>query len=112
MSSNFHVCEGLKHSERCFYVRKYSEGKFKELCHEHVPKSRMSGDTALSALKALMVKHSGWVDSYALQAFMNKKGKNPPAAGELNVRVEYPGEGVCRKMCANSNLEGWVDEFV
>lgn len=112
MYSNFMVCEERRPGERCFYIRKYYEGEYIELCHEHVSKSRMSSDTALSALHALMVKHSGWCDSFALQAFMNSRGKEPSRVEVLRVHVEYPKRGILRRLCTNSNIEGWVDEDV
>lgn len=110
MYTNFMVCESLKPNERCFYIRRYSEGIYTEICHEHVPKSRMSQEDTLSALKALIVKHSGWADIYTLQSYMNNRGRNPSASGSLNIRIEYPSPGVIRRICANSNIEGWVDE--
>jgi hypothetical protein len=112
MYSGFKVCEALDKSHRCFYVRRYWEGDFEEICHEHIPRSRMSADSAKAALQALVVKHSSWSDEHTLHSYMNKRAKHPPGNNNLNLRVEYPAEGVVRVACCNSNIEAWVDEHV
>lgn len=108
----FMICKNLKSDERCFVVRRYFEGEWTVLCHEHVPKSRMSSDSACSALKALLAKYSGYIDSVLLSGFMNSKSKNPERSRMFDIDVSYPEPGVLRKGCYKSNTEGWVDEVI
>ena len=110
--SGFKLCESLIPSVKCFYVHKYSEGKFFQILHEHIPKYIISRASSEETLRTIIAQHSEWDASRILSSFLNKRGKNPVAQKAFIVNIEYPEPGVFRFHINSGNIGGWFDEVV
>jgi len=110
--SGFKVCSSLKPNEKCFYVREYSEGKFHEILHEHVPKHRISRSGSEEILRTIIARYSAWDASRILRSFLNRRGNKPLAQTAFITNEEYPEPGVFRLYISSGNIGGWFDEVV
>lgn len=112
MYSGFQLCPDLKLKEKCFRLRRYNEGVFDDLFHEHVPRHRISLDDAIDMMKALVVRYNAYEAPYILRSYLNNRGYNPEAVKTLQIVVEYPERGVMRRYCSSSHVQAWMDEII
>jgi len=110
--SGFQICGTLKPNQKCFRLRRYNQGKYDELFHEHVPKHRISEDNARNFMKTLVARYREWNDFYILQSFLNERGKEPTSERPFQMPIEYPEPGVIRRYCCSGNVEAWMDEVI
>ena len=112
MYSGFQLCARLEPGEKCFRLRKYEQGEFIELFHEHVPAHRISQDNAMAALKSLVLRYQEAEAGRILRHYLNGRGSSPKAEDHYCLfHVEYPEPGVIRKYCG-INIEAWMDEVI
>lgn len=110
--SGYRICGALKANEKCFCLYEYKEGNYNELFHQHVPKHRISGDSASEFMKSLVVRHSALGDPEILRCYLNNRGKSPSAISLGQVITEYPEPGVLRKYYSCGNTSAWYDEVI
>ena len=110
--SGFQICDALKPKQKCFRLRRYNQGKFDDLFHEHIPKHRISEDNAINFMMILVARHSEWNDLYTLQSCLNKRGKEPTAERPFQMPIEYPEPGVIRRYCSSGDFVAWMDEVI
>lgn len=110
--SGVQICKELKAKERCFRLQQYTEGKFRELFHEHVPKHRISQGQAIEVMKALIVHYSKLSSPQILRSYLNDRSKVPVANKLFRVEIDYPESGVTRKYCSAGDINAWIDEVV
>ena len=106
------ICETLCPNEKCFRVRIYSSGSYKDVLHEHIPKHRLSLDSSLNLLKNLLTKYSEWDDSMIINSYLNNRRGNPRKNLTIQWPVEYPEPGVFRRFCSCGNVTVWMDEVI
>jgi hypothetical protein len=112
MFSGYRICSSLKANEKCFCLDEYKEGNYSEIFHQHVPKHRISGESASEFMKALVVRHSALGNYEILRCYLNKRGKSPSAILLGQVVIEYPEPGVLRKYYSCGNISAWYDEVI
>ncbi len=110
--SGYRICSALNANEKCFCLYEYKEGNYNEIFHQHVPKHRISGDSASEFMKALVVRHSALGNHEILHCYLNKRGKTPNAITLGQVVLEYPEPGVLRKYYSCGNVSVWYDEVI
>jgi len=110
--SGVQLCEKLRPKQKCFRLQRYTEGRFDLLFHEHIPAHRMSTDSAVEAMRALVVQHEDLAASDTLRCFINRRGSDPEALRLLAVVVDYPERGVIRRYCGARDVNAWVDEVI
>lgn len=69
--SGFEICNDLQPNQKCFRVRLYKEGRFRDKFHEHIPKHRISQQNAIDCLKTLVIRCLDWRYSYILGTYLN-----------------------------------------
>jgi hypothetical protein len=114
MYENHKLCSELRANELCIVLEQYHEGKFKRQFHEHVPRSRLSAESKINLLRALVVRFYGFSGMGAEQivrAYLNTKGKTPSKNIELQIHTSYPEPGVLRHYCGGDTA-AWADEVV
>lgn len=89
LSSGFQLCEDLVPKQKCFKLRRYNQGVFEPLFHEHVPAHRISFDAAKEVLRALVVRFENLAASQILSCHLNDRGRKPIRDGHLRIVVEY-----------------------
>ena len=110
---NFKLCPELKHKEVCIVLERYQAGEFTRLVHEHIPYRRISNDSRLNLLRALILGAKRSADdelSSIIGYFLNDRGHRPERR-LLPVRQVYPEPGVSRTYCG-SNLVAWSDQVI
>jgi hypothetical protein len=112
MFTGFQICSDLRPKQKCFRLREYDEGIFKDIFHEHIPKHRISEDNAFVFMKMLVVKYSSLGDFEILRSYMNSIGKEPSAIQLGRWQVEYPEPGVLRRYFDAGNIHAWYDKVV
>lgn len=110
--SGFKICRALKTTEKCFRVQQYDNGNFKDLFHEHVPKSRISEESSFQFLRAIILKNSPFESAEILRTFINSRGNNPSRIQLCNSHMEYPEPGVIRKYLCSQGINTWYDEVI
>lgn len=108
----FNICKELKATEKCFRVQQYDNGDFKDLFHEHVPKSRISEESSFQFLRAIILKNHPFGSTEILRTFLNSRGKNPVRIQLCNSHTEYPEPGVVRKYLCSQGINTWYDEVI
>jgi hypothetical protein len=114
MYENHKLCSELRANELCIVLEQYHEGKFERQFHEHVPRSRLSAESKINLLRALVVRFYGFSGMGAEQivrAYLNTKGKTPSKNIGLQIRTSYPEPGVLRHYCGGDTA-AWADEVV
>jgi len=110
--SGFQICDALKPNQKCFRLRLYKQGEYDDLFHEHLPKHRISVDSAISFMRTLVAKYSEWNDTFILSNYLNNRGKQPIAERSIQMPIEYPEPGVIRRYCFSGNVNVWMDEVI
>lgn len=112
MYSGFQLCPDIDPKQKCFRLRRYNEGLFDEIFHEHVPNHRITIDSAIEMLKALVLRHEEFSASHILRCYLNSRRGSPEALRILRIDVEYPEPGVIRRYCCSNNFNAWMDEVI
>jgi hypothetical protein len=103
------LCPDLAIGHICFRAKKYSSGKFEDLCHEHVPAHRISQDRAVEALQSLVARFSAWPGSFIIHSYLNRRGRNPECYPGFRHHVSYPEPGALRQYVSGTNVSAWFD---
>ncbi len=111
MYTRFQLCSDLKPKQKCFKLRRYNEGLFEDVFHEHVPNHRVSLDDALAMMRTLVLRYEGHEASSILRHYLNTRGRKP-SARHLRFDVEYPEPGVIRRYCSSNHIHAWMDEVI
>ena len=112
MYENFHLCNSLNPTEKCFCLIQYNDGLMIEVLHQHVPAHRMSSDAELEALKALINQHSEWDSTQLLHSFLNNRKGGPIKPVSHRLHVTYPEAGVIRRYVTLDCFTAWVDHVI
>ncbi len=112
MYEQFKLCPNLEAGEKCFRVLEYRRGEISEVFHEHVPANRISLDSAMEALRALVSQFGGWSGRFTLHSRLNNRRGRPEKYPEFTSHVTYPEAGAIRRYVDFSNISSWVDEVV
>jgi hypothetical protein len=112
MYSGFQVCVQLGPKEKCFRLRKYKEGTYVDIFHEHIPRHRISADNTHEFMKILLACNMRLDNSTLLHAYLNDRGKKPRSFELCQIVVEYPEPGVFRKYYSNRDYSAWFDEVI
>ena len=83
-----------------------------EVFHEHVPAHRISLDSEIEALKALIMNFSSWSAEAILHSRLNKRPGGPTRAPGFLARVTYPEEGVIRRYFSAGSVTAWSDSVI
>lgn len=110
MYSHFQLCKDIEPKQKCFRLRRYNQGVFEDVFHEHVSKHRISLDSAKEMMKALVLRHEEVTAQHILRCYLNK-GRNPKALDHLKIVVGYPEPGVIRRYIGH-NIQAWMDEVI
>jgi hypothetical protein len=108
---NYKPCPELQSGELCLVVEQYREGQFDRQFHEHIPRTRLSADGKANLLRALVIKFGGIGPEQIVRAYLNTKGKRPPADNGLRIHTSYPEAGVLRHYCG-TNTHAWIDDVI
>jgi hypothetical protein len=111
MHSRFQLCKDIEPKQKCFRLRRYNQGVFDDVFHEHVPKHRISLDSGIEMMKALVLRHEEFAAPYILRCYLNSQGRSPEALDLLKIVVEYPEPGVIRRYIGH-NIQAWMDEVI
>jgi hypothetical protein len=106
------LCQTLKPKELCFKGYSYREGKVSEKLHEHVPEPRISQESALEALRALVGHFAGWPGIFILHARLNNRSGAPERYPSFVMDTSYPEEGVVRFSVSSGNDWAWFDRVI
>ena len=114
MYESYKLWPELRPGELCLVLEQYREGIFERQFHEHIPRSRLSADRKINLLRALVVRFygfSGMGPEQIVRAYLNTKGKSPPANARLRIVTSYPEPGVIRHYCGGDTA-AWIDEVI
>jgi hypothetical protein len=95
-------------------VESFESGKRNRLYEALVPGSRISAQRQAELLKVLVCRfagRSGLGFEQIVSAFLNTRGKRPPASNPFQMHVSYPEPGVKRTYCGTDTL-AWADEVI
>jgi hypothetical protein len=111
MYTGFEICPDLKLKEKCFRVQLYDHNKVKyeEVFHEHIPMRRISLDSELEALRALVDHFAGWPATFILHSRLNNRPGGPSRYPVFVCNVEYPEKGVIRRYVRSGDALAWSD---
>jgi len=109
---NYELCSDLASGDLCFRVRKYVEGRYSELAHEHVPSFRLSQDRALEVARALVARFEEWPGKYIVHSHLNRRGRNPQTYPGFSHYTSHPEAGVLRQHVSSSHVTAWVDSVI
>ena len=91
MYSRFKVCEQIGPNEKCFRLRKYKEGAYVDIFHEHIPWHRISADNAHEFMKTLLACNMQLDNSSFLHSYLNERGNKPKSF--VLCRIAHPTSG-------------------
>jgi hypothetical protein len=111
MYSGFQLCNDIEPKQKCFRLRRYNQGVFEDVFHEHIPKHRISLDSSIEMMKALVLRYEEFAAPYIIRCYLNSRGRNPAAINLLRIVIEYPEPGVIRRYCGN-DVQVWMDEVI
>jgi hypothetical protein len=106
----FQLCPDLRAGQMCFRARRYREGEWEEVCHEHVPRSRLSQADAREVLRALVGHFSDWTPQFIVRSYLNRRGKNPATYPGFVIQTTYPEPGALRQYCSSPAVTAWCDD--
>ena len=110
--SGVELCPTIEEKIKCFRIRKYKQGRYDVIFHQHVPKHRVSNENAIGLMKTLMARHRSLSDIDVLRGYLNERGKEPSAMSIGSVHIEYPEPGVFRKYVSHRDIEILLDEVI
>ena len=97
MYEKYKICPSLSRKEKCFRVQKYEKGNIIEVFHEHVPTHRLSIDSEIEVLRALIGQYAGWNGMFILHSRLNNRQGGQPCYPVFISNVTYSEEGVIRR---------------
>ncbi len=112
MYTRYRLCPDLKVKEKCFRVQLYNEGKVDEPFHEHVPSHRISLDSEIEVLRALVGLYAAWPGTFILRSHLNNRRGAPSRYPGFMSHVEYPEEGVLRRYFSSGSATAWSDTVI
>lgn len=112
MYERFKICPELSRKEKCFRAQRYKDGNMVEVFHEHIPSHRISLDSELEALRALVGQIAGWNGLFILHARLNDRRGGPSRYPGFISHVSYPEEGVLRRYLSSGNVTAWSDTII
>jgi hypothetical protein len=112
MYSNEHLCPTLTTKEACFRVQRYKDGKLEEVFHEHVPSHRLSLDTTIEVLRALVGHYAVWPATFLLQSRLNNRRGGPSRYPVFIGHFNRPEKGVIRRYLSANRVTAWSDSVV
>jgi hypothetical protein len=109
---NYKLCSELNPKVICLVLEQYEKGAFTRRYHEHVPSYRLSEDSRINLLRALVIRFSEFDAETIVRCHLNTRGKRPPAdQGHLRFFVSYPERGVLRAYCG-TDTKAWSDQVI
>jgi hypothetical protein len=111
MYTHYEICSQLKPKVRCFRLRRYKEGIYDKLFHEHVPQHRIGVDDSLAMMKALVLRFNQSGADRILRAYLNRRDHKPESI-DVRYEVEYPEPGVMRRCVIDGSVIAWMDEVL
>lgn len=112
MYTRHQFCPDLKPGEKCFRVQRYNEGNFDETFHEHVPSRRISLDSEIEVLRALVGHCDGWPGTFILNSRLNNRRGGPSRYPSIVSHVTYPEAGVLRRYFSSGGATAWSDTVI
>lgn len=109
MYERYKNCSDLRAQEKCFRVQQYQRGEVVEMFHEHVPAHRISLDSEIETLRALVGQYAGWGGYFIVHSRLNSRRGGPSAYPGFISRVTYPEEGVIRRYFSWGDTTAWAD---
>lgn len=106
------LCPDLKVAETCFRVQRYKDGTSEEIFHEHVPSHRLSAESRLEVLRALVDHAAGLPPIFILHSRLNNRRGGPKQYPGFQAHVEYPEPGVIRHYVCWGPATTWADEVI
>jgi len=112
MDERYMICPDLTCREKCFRVQRYEEGNLIETFHEHVPSYRLSVDSEIETLRALIGQYAGWNAMFILHSRLNDRRGGPSRYPIFSSHIAYPEKGVIRRYFSSTNVTAWVDSVI
>ena len=112
MYERYMICPDLRCKEKCFRVQRYEEGKMVEVFHEHIPFHRISLESEIEVLRALVSQFAGWNGMFILHSHLNNRRGGPSRYPGFTSHVAYPEEGVLRRYLGSGNVTAWSDSVI
>jgi hypothetical protein len=112
MYERFLLCPDLKPGEKCFRAQRYEDGEVGEEFHEHVPAHRISLDSEMETLRALVSQFEGWNGLFNLHSRLNNRRGGPEKYPGFNCHVTYPEEGTIRRYVSSTDVTAWSDYVI
>ena len=112
MFEQYKICPDLNSKEKCFRVQR-SEGRdVTEVFHEHVPSHRITSDSEIDVLRALIGHFAGWNAQFILYSRLNNRPGCPSRYPKFMSHVAYPEEGALRRYLSSGNVTAWSDSVI
>lgn len=73
---------------------------------------RMSQETSIEMMKALVLGREGFEALYIFRCYLNKRGRKPESYNQFQIAREYPEHGVIRWYCGKGAIQAWVDAVI
>jgi hypothetical protein len=112
MYERYKICPELSCKEKCFRAQRYEGGNVIEVFHEHIPSRRISLESEVEALRALVGKFAGWNGLFILHSRLNNRRGEPARYPDFQSPVSYPEEGVLRRYCSWGGVTAWSDTVI
>ena len=112
MYERYKICPELSSKEKCFRAQRYEDGNLIEVFHEHIPSHRISLDSEIEALRALVGQFAGWNGLFNLHSRLNNRRGDPSRYPDFMSHVSYPEEGVLRRYFSSGNVTAWSDTVI
>lgn len=112
MYERYKICPELSGKEKCFRVQRYEDGNIIEVFHEHIPSHRISLDSEIEALRALVGQFAGWNGLFNLRSRLNNRRGGPSRYPGFMFHASYPEEGVLRRYSSSGNVTAWSDSVI
>ena len=104
------LCADLAAGQMCFKARRYRAGVWEDVCHEHVPRSRLSQEDSREVLRSLVAHFSDWPPQFIVRSHLNRRAKNPATYPGFVSQTTYPEAGVLRQYCSSPTVTAWCDD--
>jgi hypothetical protein len=104
------LCGDLAAGQMCFKARRYQGGVWEDVCHEHVPRSRLSQEGAREVLRSLVAHFSDWPPQFIVGSYLNRRGKNPATYPGFMSQTTYPEPGALRQYVSSPAVTAWCDD--
>ena len=91
----------------CFRARRYRQGEWGDVCHEHIPRSRLSQEGTREVVRSLVARFSDWSAQYIVRSHMNGRGNNPARYPGFTSETTHPEPGVLRQYFASPEVTAW-----